>query len=301
MQFNFRNLFAFFVAAILIALGFVKRAKKKASNGEYILSVYFHSPGKKMFETIIKWFLKNGFHFISIKDLDLIIKGERAFPRGAVILTVDDGWLSNEENIVSVVHDYKIPVAIFISTEPVENGNFWWSYISPAREKKLINYTKQHLKKISNKERLGIIKSIQPDIFIKRQAMTIVQVKNIAASKYVTIGAHTVSHPILTKCEDVESFNEIKNSKIQLEDWLQSEINTFAYPNGSFSKREVNYLDQLNFSLAFTTEEFYLTPKKLSSKYELPRFYVNEDASILENLCRMTGVWLNKNHSQKQI
>ena len=125
--------------------------------------------------------------------------------------------------------------------------------------------------------------------------------KKIAFSQYITIGGHTVTHPILTNCNDNESFYEIQNSKLQLEDWLPKTIDTFAYPNGSFSEREVNYLDQLNFKLGFTTKETYLTPDKLyaDSHFKLPRFYIYEDGSLLENICRMTGVWFNKYHKQK--
>ena len=292
MQPNFRNILAFSFARILIALGFVKRAKQRALKGEFILSIYFHSPGKKMFESIIQWFLKNGFHFISAKDLDRIIKRETAFPKGAVLLTVDDGWLSNEENIVYVANKYKVPVTIFVSTGPVKNGIFWWSYINKGRKEKLINHTKQYLKRIPNDERLEIIKSLPQNIYIKREAMTIEQVKRSASSKYITIGAHTVTHPILTNCEDLESFNEINKSKLELEHWLQKEVDTFAFPNGSFSKREVNYLERLNFRLGFATEEVYLTQERLFLKYQLPRFYIYENASFSENICRMTGVWI---------
>jgi len=291
MKLTLRNLLAFIYAIILIALGFVTRAKRKALEGEYILSLYFHSPSKKLFEGIIKWFLKNGFHFISVKDIELIMKGNKPFPRGAVILTIDDGWLSNEENVVAIANKYEIPVTIFVSTEPVENGSFWWSYVDIARRQKLTVYKPEHLKKLSNDERLKIVKVLMGNVHLRRQAMTVEQIKRIAVSKYVTIGGHTVTHPILINCEDDESFNEIKDSKRELEDWLQTEVNVFAYPNGDFSLREVNYLHQLNFKLGFTTEETYLTKEKIGFNYHLPRFYIYEDATLAENICRMTGVW----------
>ena len=110
-------------------------------------------------------------------------------------------------------------------------------------------------------------------------------------SKYVNFGAHTVTHPILSKCDSYTSYFEITESRKKLESWLNYSINSFAYPNGNYTQREIDILKQSNYKIAFTTVPEYITPDNISSIYELPRFDVLENVSFVENICRMTGLW----------
>ena len=53
-----------------------------------------------------------------------------------------------------------------------------------------------------------------------------------AANQGFEIGAHTVTHPILSRLTRYRQRTELRDSKRDLEAWLQREINAFAYPNG---------------------------------------------------------------------
>ena len=127
MKYNFRNVLAYLTSKILIYSGKVKSAKERALKEEIILPLYFHNPSKMEFEFMINWYKKNGFKFISINDLKDIISEKKVFPRGAVLLTVDDGWASNVQNIAEVAKKEKVPVSIFVATEAIENGNYCFS------------------------------------------------------------------------------------------------------------------------------------------------------------------------------
>src|SRR5690606_26052437 len=121
-------------------------------------SIYFHNPSKKEFESIINWLIKKGFHFISLSELKKIIAKDAPFPKGAVLITVDDGWVPNESNVVEVANKYGIPVTIFVATEPIENGGgYWWSYGNEAIRKGLIGQSINDLKRMSNQDRLAVI------------------------------------------------------------------------------------------------------------------------------------------------
>ncbi len=48
---------------------------------------------------------------------------------------------------------------------------------------------------------------------LERDAMTVEQIKNAASSKYITIGGHTHTHPILINCDEDEVRYEIQLSK----------------------------------------------------------------------------------------
>src|SRR5687767_5352441 len=124
MEKSFRNVLGYLAANVFILTGVVKLATKRALNTKCILSMYFHKPGKAEFESCIRWLKKKGFKFLSLREIEKIIKEEMPFPKGAVLLTVDDGWQSNVTNVVEVAVRYKVPVTIFVSTTPAEEGMF---------------------------------------------------------------------------------------------------------------------------------------------------------------------------------
>ncbi|UCS92971.1 polysaccharide deacetylase family protein [Echinicola marina] len=289
---NFSNIFKWSLAQTIIGAGLVKSAIKRAMNGDHILAVYFHDPSRKEFESAVKWLLKNEFQFISPEDLLMIAQNKQPFPKGAIMITVDDGWKNNEENIVEVANTYKIPVCIFVATEAIETGNYWWPkviYANKTLQKDIPDV--QDLKKVSNEKRLEIINKIKTTDKNGREAMDIKQIIRISKSPYVHIGAHTHTHPILPNCSYEQSLEELKSSKEKLESWIGKPVISFAYPNGDFTNREINLLSQLNYQLAFTCEPTGIKRQNLLSPYKIPRFAFLEGASMAENICRMVGIW----------
>jgi len=299
MEFSIRNIAAWLVSFFYILSGKIKHVKKSAKNGEIILSVYFHNPSKKLFEGCVKWFLKNGFTIISTEELHSIIKNNKQLPASSVIFTVDDGWKENKDNIVAVAEAYKIPVTIFVTTSPVETGDeYWWTSIQKAYDKKLTNQSVGALKLVPNEERIQELERIKPKVSNNRDALTIEEVYTISQSPYITIGSHTVTHPILTMCNDEKSQDEIVESKKILENWTGKPINFFAYPNGNYTEREINALKSAGFEMAFTTKPEYVTLNSFKTPFEIPRFDVLENVSFAENIIRMTGVWFAKKETK---
>lgn len=311
MKVNLRNVCSWLVACILIGLGFVRRAKKKVMRGEQILSVYFHKPSKEEFEACVKWLKKNSFAFLSTADIENMIQQNLPFPKGSALLTVDDGWQSNEENIIEVAIKHQVPVTIFVSSAPVEEGTYWWSYILEAKKNDLKCLSVGALKKVPNIDRLIEVNKIKEQLHLKREALTVDQVKKASDSGYVTIGGHTHTHPILLNCSDEQVINELEDSKNRLESWVNKEVSYFAYPNGDYGMREINALRSLNYKLAFCSDPRPLTSNCLKDKHVLPRYGFMEGASFAENICRMVGVWqplmtkfkspFYKNHVSKEI
>lgn len=291
MRVNLRNVCAWLGACILIGLGFVRRAKRKVMNGEQILSVCFHKPSEAEFEACVNWLKRNGFTFLSTTDIDRIIRENLPFPKGGAILTVDDGWQTNEKNIIQVANRHQIPVTIFVSSAPVEEGAYWWSYIMEAEKNEIKCSSVKALKKVPNIDRLIEVNRIKEQLYLSREVLTVEQVKKASDSGYVTIGCHTHTHPILLNCSDEQVISELEDSKNRLESWVNKEVSYFAYPNGDYSVREINALRRLNYKLAFCMDPRPLTPDSIKDKYLLPRYGFLEGASYAENICRMVGIW----------
>lgn len=291
MNLSVRNVMAYFFALYLIASGRVAKAIKKSTDGEIILSVYFHNPSRKEFQSIVKWFIKKGFHFVSLQDLSRILLNESPFPKGAVVITVDDGWASNEKNIVEIANKYQVPVAIFISTEPVEQGVYWWTYVKEALKKGIKVPSINHLKHMANENRLQIVDSIKGQLSVEREAMTVTQVRRISESPFITIGGHTHTHPILINCSEEAVRQELLVSNEKLARWVGKDIEYFAYPNGDFSQREIDILRELGYRLGFANNPQYISRDRQNNIFAIPRCGFLEGASFAENLCRVVGVW----------
>jgi hypothetical protein len=72
----------------------------------------------------------------------------------------------------------------------------------------------------------------------------------------IEFGAHTCTHEILSKIGNDDAYYEISQSKKRIEDELQLEVNTFAYPNGQngdFTEETKMLLKKTGYKLAFTT------------------------------------------------
>src|SRR5208283_3779912 len=61
------------------------------------------------------------------------------------------------------------------------------------------------------------------------------ELRRMAASPLVTVGAHTVTHPILTHLEREEVASEIGESSRKIAQELQGPVRTFAYPDGAYN------------------------------------------------------------------
>jgi peptidoglycan/xylan/chitin deacetylase (PgdA/CDA1 family) len=104
----------------------------------------------------------------------------------------------------------------------------------------------------------------------ERVGMNLDQLMELKKSGLVSIGAHTLHHPILKNEDDETTRNEIQQSVQELGDLLQERIKYFAYPNGfpglDFGERELNFLKEAKIRLAFSTESksFSLNDNPLS-------------------------------------
>jgi peptidoglycan/xylan/chitin deacetylase (PgdA/CDA1 family) len=90
----------------------------------------------------------------------------------------------------------------------------------------------------------------------------------------MTIGAHTVSHPILSSISNAEARAEIADSRARLQDIIQAKVSLFAYPNGKpgrdFEERHAAMLRSQGFDAAVTTA--WGAARAGTDPFYLPRF-----------------------------
>jgi peptidoglycan/xylan/chitin deacetylase (PgdA/CDA1 family) len=86
----------------------------------------------------------------------------------------------------------------------------------------------------------------------------------------ITVGSHTLTHPILTTLSARETEHELIESRRCLEQKLQREINFFCYPNGSYDARAYKVAQRI-YRAAVTTNSGVIEGDESLDLHRLPR------------------------------
>lgn len=105
------------------------------------------------------------------------------------------------------------------------------------------------LKKYNLKATIFVVPGFisEPD----RRYLTWEQLRELDQSGLVTIASHTMHH--VDVVTNPEANKEISESQQVLQKFLGHEIDTFAYPGGTFDNRAEKMVDEAGYKLAFTT------------------------------------------------
>lgn len=119
----------------------------------------------------------------------------------------------------------------------------------------------------------------------------------------MTIGAHTVSHPMLSKMKEENVLAEISDSKTKLEQLFGQEIWAFAYPFGTsqaVGKRESTMARLAGFECAFMNLE-----NGERDPFMFPRIHVTSAMGISEFEAHVSGFYSsirgNRFHERRSI
>ncbi len=255
---------------------------------------------EKDFENQIKLYSEN-FRVIGLSQLHKEIQ-EGYVEEKTLCITFDDGYKDNFEVALPILNKYNLPATVFVATKAVDSQELLWydkvlSLFSRSKENVFefpeLNISVFSLTPTENKRDaahcvLGKLKEFDPmqrDSYIieiaKQLKVDLVENTNIMLSwenvkelkgNGVEIGAHTHSHPILSKLNYEEALLEIKTSKEILEDKLQEEVSSFAYPNGGredYNSSTIKAVQDSGLKLAVTTNHGTNTTK--SNLFELNR------------------------------
>ncbi|MDI6645197.1 MAG: polysaccharide deacetylase family protein [Methanobacteriaceae archaeon] len=279
---------------------------------KWILNPLIH---QEIFEKQMKYLIKN-FNIISLNDLtEMIANGK--IPEKAVAITFDDGYKDNYEYAFPILKKYDIPATIFLSTGPIEQKKLFWSdevsYVLLNTELKSIDIEDigtyqlnsdedkikasisvvEKLKKMENNKKEFIIKDLInltgvniPSRLGKQNILSWNEIKKMNRNG-IDFGAHTVNHPILTNIPLDEAKMEIMNSKNRIEEILNTEVKSFAYPNGDFNEEILSLVRDSGFNSSVTTISGLVNA--VNDLYQLNRIDGFKDFHILKlNLC---GLW----------
>jgi len=239
--------------------------KVSPSNNKYILMFHGVSKNKsnslnqhlqphldiKQFENIIKMLNE---HYCFLKP-DEILNNKRK----GILLTFDDGFQNNYNNVIPILNSYNIPGLFFISTQHVIEPNNWLSFIKQNMNKYMVN---QDI----------LSEDIKIDYF---DGLTKDQILEMANNPLHTIGSHTVTHPDLTKLSVTSIDSELINSKNYLENITNKPIEYFAYPYGNYNEIVIENVKKAGYKAAFGIDKINLFGE---SNFEIPRIGIYDDS-----------------------
>jgi peptidoglycan/xylan/chitin deacetylase (PgdA/CDA1 family) len=92
--------------------------------------------------------------------------------------------------------------------------------------------------------------------FPAEKRLTSAQIRDL--SSRFEIGAHTLTHPVLTDIPEDEAEREIVGSKLSLERIIGRPVRSFCAPRGAYNQSHVRMFREAGFALARTVERFFL-------------------------------------------
>lgn len=254
------------------------------------------------FGRICSW-LREWFNVLPLEGAyERLVEG--ALPARALAITFDDGYRDNAEIAMPVLQSHGLTATFFVATGYLGDGCMWNDKIIEAVRHTRREHVDTGDLMAGDNERLSLssiearraaianllrrAKYLAPterarvaDAAVRQLAvetprdlmMQASQVRDLRAGG-MDVGAHTVSHPILARCERSQALTELRDSKTALEGLLQEPVCTLAYPNGvpgdDVSEREPLLAREAGYRLAVTTRWGYTTAA--SDPYMLPRF-----------------------------
>jgi poly-beta-1,6-N-acetyl-D-glucosamine N-deacetylase len=128
-----------------------------------------------------------------------------------------------------------------------------------------------------------------------RQALSRQEISKM--KEVVDFQSHTVFHPILPACSNERARTEIVESKQMLEEEYALKIWALAYPNGDYSDREVEMLQEAGYTCGLTLDAGFNDCE--TNLFRLKRFALPDEAGVNEVIVKTSGLWafLKRSHA----
>jgi peptidoglycan/xylan/chitin deacetylase (PgdA/CDA1 family) len=255
----------------------------------------------------IDYFRRHRYAFIRIEDVPQYLRSDRS-GRPFVVYTFDDGYRDNFEFGLPVFRRNGVPFCVNVTTGfPDHTVRMWWNELERLvlQEDALtlrIGGEERTFATGDDAERTAAFKAVSRWLkYAKGSSLDdrvaemlapfgidpLDQVRGLAASwdelrvaagePLLTIGAHTVTHPVLAELPEALADEEISQGRRRLEAELGRPVTHLAYPYGGpgeIGGREVALAARAGFDSAVTTYSSNVHTAHVDHPLSLPRIAV---------------------------
>ena len=239
------------------------------------------------FLRVMSW-LKQRYNIVPLDTMIHDIMAHRPAPFGSgkseLAITFDDGLRNQYKIARPVLEQLAIPAMIFVCPGMVESKQWMWNHEARARLRRLsapalaewakaVGSEVSHLEAaITWMKTLSLPRRQQAQATLREHTpgfvptpqeheaydpMTWDEVRACDQGQ-LSIGSHTMTHPILPTLTEDEIRRELHDSRSMLELQLGRSVDLFCYPNGSMDER-VRSIARSLYRAAVTTEEGTVT------------------------------------------
>ena len=251
------------------------------------------------FEKQIVYYTKH-FNIVSLDDLySKNISSEKL----NIAITFDDGYLNNLKYAVPILEKYSVPATFFVTgIRDLGMDILWPDLVDMATTKcdKAVEirdrvFKKNHRGELASEGKtlkhlcksqdwqykLDMMDALKPWASFRKdpaltdywKQMTPEEIKVLSKSPVVTIGSHGYYHNNLGIINHDSACQELEQSKIFLENVIQKEVRSIAYPDGSYTRESIDAAEQIGYSQQLAVE--YLFDQDKQDSRILDRFGVN--------------------------
>jgi peptidoglycan/xylan/chitin deacetylase (PgdA/CDA1 family) len=219
-------------------------------------------------------------HVASMQDLVEACAGGPPLPPRTVVITFDDAYQNFAEAAWPALKRHGLPVTVFVPTAFPDRPEhvFWWDRLenalhnTPRRDNlstpigslplgtdeqraQALRSLDAHLKAIPHSELLALVERLCDELGAPPASSTVLGWDDLRrlAQAGVTLGAHTRTHPLLTRISPNEARAEVAGSLDDLKREIGAVLPILAYPAGAFNDAVVAEMRQIGLALAFTT------------------------------------------------
>ncbi|MCK5505541.1 MAG: polysaccharide deacetylase family protein [Thermodesulfovibrionia bacterium] len=237
------------------------------------------------------FFISKYYQIISLSNAVDMLENRTPIASNSIVVTFDDGYLSNYLHAFPILKKYGVPATIFVSTNSINSNEYlWWDELAycirnmdkekvyrDEMESNPVKAVKMYLKasnhSINNKVIDGLIsvmnslcwtdvlsviqwfRSKLKEVPQKRSPLMLnwQQIQEMS-SFGIAFGCHTSSHPFLDDIPESVAYQEIIDSKREIESKIGKQIDLFAFPSGKFNHKIISMLKECGFRAAVTTK-----------------------------------------------
>lgn len=260
-------------------------------NREKLAVLAYHSvPDRAAFERQVKYLVRR-YRPVSLAEVIESLEGRRTLPPRAVLVTFDDGDKTILENALPVMLARGMPGVLFLTVGSVDSSQpYWWDEAAElvargghieAWAESTATAIVRRMKREPQGRRLAALEELRSSAGGEPRAVA----RNLTADDLSTLEAggivienHTLTHPILDRCDDDTVAFEIQEAHTRLVAMLGREPTAFAYPVGyeCASAREV--LRRMGYRVAFLFDH-RLQGLPIGDPLHVSRVRVNADST----------------------
>lgn len=224
-------------------------------------------------EQLILSYMGDGYRFVSIDNIVERLKKMRwPWQKKMVNISFDDGFRDIYEYAYPIFKKYNIPFTIYLTTAfPEGKAEIWWIQLEQliANNTTLVVQDKEYQCRTADEKRQLFNVLIQQiyqssdtpsevfkqwfadyQIDMDNLALTWDELAEMFSSGLLTVGSHTLSHPMLTKIPTEEIRQELLESKNLIEQHLSISVNHFSYPHSAYNMEIANELRLIGYKSA---------------------------------------------------